>query len=258
MNAKLLFALPVIGLLSAQLSAQAEVDVAPPQSTQKRWSGISENDVEAYVNRVFSKGNSRRFFRGSGNVYKLEQPIQVTAFFPECESSARTLVETIHENSGIDIRYNGTDRKEGEMIISMLIIGINGIDELKANESLYNMLSKNVFNGDKNIDNEVTNNLHGKYILYGTSSDKKTNYINATVTMFSKDTISDPGCDVTMVAAIFPFVANSGSSYNNTYLVDIDYLFISALYDPSILPGESEDSARPKIVNIMNSKIKGE
>ena len=244
MNAKLLFALPVIGLLSA-----------PTWAADSFESDSMESEIENYVTARFAETGAGVIHSHDGLIHRLETPVNITLNFPECEESVKAIALKIRNSTGLEINFNQSG--EEDKSVSMLFISVVDSDDFVKNSPLYQWVYSHIRLGNDDFLSKLSNLNNDRYVLPGRGTNHDTGRHFAIDIMNRKiaDTI---GCRLLFTQLIYMNLTNSVHPPKEPEFSAFDNAYISALYDESIATGESEDSARPKIVNIMNSKIKGE
>ena len=255
MTTRLLPALALTGLLhlSSPALAQDAPNSAHPGPVHTSLDTIQPHDVEAYVDWFFSKQNEGGHHLRDGKIHKVAEPFYFSILWPECDKLAFDAAVTYKEKSGLAINFSSSEVDVDT--ISMLIIGINSIDDLKYKlDNLKNTKSLSKTNYDElieKINEEYTNGYVTGFFIIDAKKEGAMMYIVKNYEHY-----------INFCSQIFPkfyqqFLTNSRISSSEGYISDLDYLFVSALYDQSIQNEESEDSARSKIVTIMNNKLKG-
>ena len=252
------FLLPVLALaatLSLSHPALAEDgDTSPPiiRPAHHTLDGINQEDIYQYLGMVFSKQNEGRFHTLDGKVHKFLKPINIEIIWPLCQNDSENLVHEFSKKT--DIRFNYSSGEMTGLRLSMLILGVDGIEDLKRTRFWYAWLSNNGFKGSDDLEEKVRSALNNNFIL---SKQYFDNFDQIRfVPLILKNNISSNNiCSEIIPGMIFTYLANTKVWAENDHLSDLDYLYISALYDDSILPDEPEDSARPKLANLMLNKL---
>ena len=253
MTTRLLPALALTGLLhlSSPALAQDAPNSAHPGPVHTSLGTIQPSDVEAYVDLVFSEQNEGVYRPRDGKIHKVAEPFFFVAYWPECDKTARDVTVDYKLKTGLPINYSTTEM-EGD-VLTVFVFGINSIDELTSKTSFFDML-KSVTGRKKDELLEAINGNNAENFIFGLmlNNGKRSNAALFIVKNYKHDTL--------MCKKIFPniyqqYLTNTKISFGREGISDLDYLFVSALYDQSIQDEESEDSARSKIVTIMLNKL---
>ena len=246
MLSRLLSAAALAALLGCPLTAHAQ---------SHKWDGITAEEVTAYMDRMFSDENPGFLVKRDGKIYRFNQPFNILFRHPECESSARASAMRFKQEAGLDVNFEGS----GQSVLdtSLGIFGLATTDDYKNESDLYPQPLYLLYKNEDAIKDAVDNVINDGYVAYNQLHYNYGKIIFA-VLMINKNIIKDPYCNMITDKLLFISLTNSTVSHSIGKIDNIDMLFVSALYDQTINVGQTEDSARSQIVQIMLNKIKGD
>ena len=255
MTTRLLPALALTGLLhlSSPALAQDAPNSAHPGPVHTSLGTIQPSDVEAYVDLVFSDRNKGAYRPRDGKIHKLAEPFNIVTVWPECERTAHDSILEFKERTGLAINYSYGN--PNGLPLSLVVIGINSMDDLKQEKEWLHWLAESLLRSDAEIINKVNSSGRlSEVVDFFYYKNNKISIITGIVKNFNDD---KSVCNKIFPALIYEYITNSKITSRAFHITDMDNLFVSALYDQSIQDEESEDSARSKIVAIMLNKLKG-
>ena len=216
-----------------------------------QWKNITKEDIEAFVNRMFSDENHGAYFKRDGRIHKIQQPITLITVSKECWGSGLEIARRLHDESGIDIKYTNEDKN----YVNSSIIFYQANDALYEEKRQY--IRDVLHDALSSVDYDNINhsgNSNGVLAFY---RDKEGQFLFS-ISAFKESFIIKNTCTDILESVYLQLIANSPVINNDDNKYGIEYLFLSALYDKSISMDEDEGSARSKIVQIMDGKIQGE
>lgn len=260
------FLLPVLALAATlslshpALAEDGDVKVSiirPPQITpikpvHNTLGSISQDDIHQYLDMIFSKSNEGTVHTTDGKIHRFIKPLNIEVAWPPCQDDAKYAFDQFTKETGIRINYSfeKTSNKEP----SILILGIDSAEDLRLNTFWYKWLSTYGFKGSDDLDKTVKQSLDSKLYIQRQFFDSN-DQIRFVSLIINKNVSHYDVCKVVFPGFIFGLIANTTVWAGNEHISDLDYLYVSALYDDSILPDEPEDSARPKLAKLMSDKL---
>ena len=252
------FLLPVLALaatLSLSHPALAEDgDTSPPiiRPAHHTLDSINQDDIYKYVDMIFSVQNRGVFHKLDGKIHKFLKPINIEFDWPLCQDVSVNFIYDFSTRSNIN--FNFSSGEVTGLNLSMLILGIDGIEDLRNHRFWYEWLSTHGYKGKEDLEEKIKNGIEKKYI---SSANYFNDYDQITfIPLLIENEVAPKGiCIEILPGILFSYLANSTITAGYDHVSDLDYLYISALYDDSILPDEPEDSARPKLAKLMSDKL---
>ena len=241
-----------LGAGDARAADGPDVAVDAAARGKGAWS-ITKSDVEEYASAMFSTANWGGLARRDGKIHKWTGPIKIHIDWPRCEAVMGDVYAKFSENTGINIIYEAGPN--WDMTTSIVVIGVNGSDDVRRAKPLYDWMAEYVFrsvdvlnarlNG-LDSENSILTSRHGDGLKY-----RKIEFI---LNIVSEKWATPDYCkDVSKY--VFGQIANATIASRSSDLTDLDYLYASALYDPSVLVDEDERTAQPKILGLMLDKF---
>ena len=226
--------------------------ITPIKPTHNTLDSISQDDIRQYLNMIFSKSNEGVVHTTDGKIHRFIEPLNIEITWPLCQDEAKYALDKFTKETGIKINYSFEKTVNQEP--SILILGIDSLEDLRLNAFWYKWLSTYGFKGNDDLDKIVKQSLDGKLYIQRQFFDSN-DQIKFVSLIINKNVSSYDVCKVVFPGFIFGLLANTTVWAGNEHISDLDYLYISALYDDSILPDEPEDSARPKLAKLMSDKL---
>ena len=259
------FLLPVLALAALSLSQPTLAEdgdvrisiirppqIAPIKPAHNTLDSIGQDDIRQYLDMIFSKSNEGTVHTTDGKIHRFSEPLNIEVAWPLCQDEAKGELDIFTKKTGIKINYSFV--KTTKQVPSILILGIDSLEDLRLNPYWYEWLSTYGFKGSDDLDKIVKQSLDSKLYIQRQFFDNN-DQIRFVSLIINKNVSSYDVCKVVFPGFIFGFLANTTVWAGNEHISDLDYLYISALYDDSILPDEPEDSARPKLAKLMSDKL---
>jgi len=232
-------------------AAWAEEVFLPPATVSQSANDkdITKEDMENFVDLMFSERNVGVFLPRDGKVHKWIGHIKIHVFWPRCEGEIGTYVNDLKEYSNIDLSYESGPDSDGS--VQILIIVVNNGMEIINNKNMYDWIITHTYKNEENMKNmldELDNKgLMGIYQTYSNDVDRKILFMQ---NILRDDWVNVHACGV-VKSVIFDNIANRRFVKVDEHFGLLEDLYISALYDRSVLVGEDISTAKPKIVNAM-------
>ena len=235
---------------ASALSSSAPHSHLPyPQHTERGTVEVS--DIEDYVNLMFSDQNRGIYRKRDRKIHKFTPPITIHFNWPKCEAEAAGIVKSIAEATDIEMKVEFGSSYGNN--INFDITGVGSKEDIINNKSLYNFLEKEAFIENKIFKNILDNIDTVDKIFTQTQFSIVSGEITFIEHIFNKNAILDDTCYLSINNLIVPFLSNAYLKHYHDYTY-LNLLYTSALYDSSVLNGEDEATARPKILSLMISK----
>jgi hypothetical protein len=214
---------------------------------------LTSKDVNAFVDLLFAQSTPSFYPQRDGKVHKWTTPVKIHVSWPRCEAKAKYIVDMFQERTGIPLIFEGGNRWDGTT--QVLFIGIKAASESTDGTSIYNWMLKYIYH-DKSIINEQINILNTKDVAgsYGVYSDNNRNKLSFIQTIFNEKWDSMKDCRE-ISRGIYLELATTSKNTSAEKSDDLDFFYLSALYDPSVIDGEDESTAIPKIKRLMIDKL---
>ena len=244
-----------LALLTASLASceDAPNPLAPPLIGQdKNRIFINKRDIELYVEMMFAEDHKGFYWYRDHLIHRVAMPLNISIAWPLCETDMDQALEHFNQHSGFHIT-NKKDLADGDYP-SMFLIGANNVGELKQLGWIYDMLTFTPFWTAENLEKrfkEVGDHPNIAQHFWA----KPTGRAYGITLLIRRDAIDPDACSLGIKDVIFRSLTNIPHKYFYSGLDDLDFLFVNALYDPSIAEGEAEDSAKPKIIELMLDRL---
>ena len=205
--------------------------------------------VEGYVAMMFSDGNTGGVVDRDGKIHKWRLPIKVHVSWPKCEAVIGTRIEEFNAKTGLNVEYERGDAWDGTM--SILIIQVADANSIRSSRTFYDWLVRDIYFRQSELDEALDVLDAREAILMRLLVDREGSHRPR----FMVNIISDKWPATTdcnnAYGLIHAEIINASIREGEADLTDLDYLYVSALYDPSVLVDEDESSAKIKIRDVM-------
>ena len=242
----------IIGLLCFSAPTLAEDTQTSPSEWHTSWETIQADDIQEYVRLAFSQKHYGIYGNEKGHLYRLQEPILIYFAWPECSGSTNSVLAEYKKNTGLSLtNASGTVLLYKSRII---IFRINSFSDIRNRLQFLRSNMSKAENAElviKVIEDEFNDND----LLTTQSFTGDDNSASFVLAFLNDKAQAFTNCEQVARWVLHGLITNNNFAMEINKLTDLDYLFTTALYDPSILPNESLDSAKPKIIELMQNKL---
>ena len=213
---------------------------------------INQRDIELYVDKILNQDNRGYYRKPDQRIHKIAQPLTIALSWPQCTATFGPTVRRFALGSGVNL----VPQTEYDLdhLPALLILGTSGLDDLKNHPTDYRVMTETPpwTEAELTLDFDRAGDKGFALAAWQPFPQGQT---TSAILLQRSSAEEQTRCPIYLEMFIFNLLTNSRVTFKHYDLDDLDYLFVNALYDPSIAEGMPEDDAKPKLIQLMLSRL---